>query len=250
MDKFIKLALKDVKNIDDVLIRSSDKSSSEIEKKYISKLYFELSSEIELSLTNNVELSTLLSDCVNLKKIVTYSVSDNFTFGNLDDEYNYAKGFVETWQAEREKLCKNNEKINSSKFLKFFNGSTLKKNQERIENGDAKFNRFKHIFDEEQKMKSINKPETEKLLREKIAQIREIISSTIDENILVAIKKDPSIIAYGVFVKDSDFANNISKDKNLQKYYHREDIANRLTEILSVYQSQSKTNDYQSNLEK
>ncbi|MBQ8426008.1 MAG: hypothetical protein IJX17_08365 [Clostridia bacterium] len=254
MNNFIKNALKEVKDIDNILIVVTDKNLKEKGKKHISKNFDALFHAVDLELKGNDELNTLINESVKIKEILTYDVKDSFTYAESfyyggedvttgykfnEEEFNYAKKHIENWGAEKQKLQDKVAKINSSSFLKFISGGRLDRLESQIKTGDARFERYKKIFDKEEEMKKVDKPALEKELREKLQAIKGTINDVIEKHIIEAIKADPSIVAYDAFVDSKPFISSsegeTKHNKNIYKYFDSREIAKKLAEILEAY---------------
>lgn len=259
MEKFVKLALKDIKNFDeklsDFLVNQSAENKNEVLNCYNNLLKF-----IRNDLNQNEELNQLSNEAVKIRDDLTFDIRSEFqTYcedNNIRENFNgemveNAQYHILNWEKEKQKLSKKAEKINSSSFLKFFSKSKLNRIENQIKVGDTKFNKYKAIFDRYIENKNLDKSALEKVLREKISLIKDGINQTIEANIIKSVKENPIIIAYNDYKneKQNKNSNLVVENKNLNRYIKNNEVDNKLNEVLEAYKTLTKHSLEKINLE-
>ena len=259
MDKLVETSLKQIGNIDYILSNAVSESLSSPVRKSISSQFNSLFSAVDTELKQNDSLNQHINDLIEMKKVLNYDVknhfmeSNYFTYGGEDvytgdtfneEEFEYAKKFVQTWEADKKELEEKISKLQNSR-LKFLTNGVLAKCEEKLKQGNRDFERYTKIFEEEKMMKSIDKEKLEADFRKKLNVVKGTISSVIDKHILEEIQKDPSIICFDVFCKKgkgysfiSSSENSTTHNKNIYKYFDSSEINEKLSQILNAYNKQ------------
>lgn len=242
-------------NIDDVISLSIDESFKNNYKRKVSNQFDELYRKIDRELKENINLNVAINTLVELKKILNYDVrnhfqvEESFYYGGEDvycgshfneDEYNFAINHVNVWPTQKEELLARIQKLENAKLFKGIAKSKIEKIKAEIETGDKRYKKYSSIFNEAEQINKKDKPAVEKDYREKSQAVKSAITRIIDKNILEAIKKDPTIITYDVFVGKnystiSSSENSTDFNKNIYRFFDSSEINKRLSEILKAY---------------
>lgn len=254
MDNFIELSLKEIGNIDDILSGSANPNIQKIAKKTIEKQHRDLVSKIDAILKQDTELNDKINELVKMRKILTYDFKEYFTKETyhydgyedistgsvfMQEEYDYATNLVQNWPAKKNALEEKLAKLESSR-LKFLNGGKIQKCKDRLKFGESDYERYTKLFDEKKKMDAVDKVALEKEFKEKLTTVKGIIGKVINSQVLDAIKQNPSLVTYDVFIGTSYPAistseNSNENNKHLYRYFDSRDINKKLSSILKAY---------------
>lgn len=261
METFVEQSLKEIKNIDSILSNATDKVTKRQTALQIDKMCDALIDTIDTELKGNESLNNEINQSIEMRRTLNYDVRSYFmdtnsfyyqgedistgeTFNEV--KYDDAKKHYETWNDEKQKIEAAIEKTKNSP-VKFMLKGKLARLEDKLKDGNKKYDYYSKIFEEEKQMKTVDREALEKEYRKKSKLIKSEITTVIEKNILEAIKANPSIVAHDVFLGDSYTFNTSGRHKTennkyIYSYYDSREVFKKLSDILVAYRNKSKEN--------